>query len=89
VPIASGKDHAGAVHIHQRDAVLWGGRIAAGATVDLPTDEHVHVFVALGDGSLSNGTTLSTGDAARITGSEPLQFTAGSGGAEVLVWATA
>ena len=89
VPIASGKDHEGAVSIHQRNAVLWGARLAAGATTDLPTDEHVHVFVALGDGSLSNGSQLSTGDAARITGAEPLQFTAGSDGAELLIWATA
>jgi redox-sensitive bicupin YhaK (pirin superfamily) len=89
VPIASGKDHDGAVSIHQHDAVLWGGRLAGGTTVDLPTDEHVHAFVALGDGSLSNDTKLSTGDAARITGAEPLQFTAGPDGAELLVWATA
>jgi quercetin 2,3-dioxygenase len=89
VPIASGKAHDGAVSIHQRNAVLWGARLAAGATTDLPTDEHVHVFVALGDGSLSNGSQLSTGDAARITGAEPLQFTAGSDGAELLIWATA
>jgi redox-sensitive bicupin YhaK (pirin superfamily) len=89
VPIASGKGHEGAVSLHQRDAVLWGGRLPAGATVDLPTDEHVHAFVALGDGSLSDQTVLSAGDAARITGRQDLQFTAGPQGAELLVWATA
>jgi len=89
VPIASGKGHDGAVSIHQRDAVLWGGRLGAGATVDLPTDDHVHVFVALGDGSLSDDTHMSAGDAARITGGDALQFTAGADGAELLVWATA
>jgi len=89
VPIASGKGHEGAVSLHQRDAVLWGGRVPAGETVDLPTDEHVHVFVALGDGSLSDNTSLATGDSARVTGKQPLQFTAGSQGAELLVWATA
>jgi redox-sensitive bicupin YhaK (pirin superfamily) len=89
VPIASGKGHAGAVSLHQRDAVLWGARVPAGTTVDLPTDEHVHVFVALGDGSLSNGAAMAAGDAARITGREALHFTAGSQGAELLVWATA
>jgi len=89
VPIASGKGHAGAVSLHQRDAVLWGARVPAGETVDLPTDEHVHVFVALGDGSLSDNTSLATGDSARVTGKQPLQFTAGSEGAELLVWATA
>ena len=30
VPIASGQGHDGAVAIHQRDAVLWGARLAAG-----------------------------------------------------------
>ena len=61
----------------------------AGKSVDLPTDEHVHVFVALGSGSLSDNTSLATGDSARITGKQPLQFTAGSEGSELLVWATA
>ncbi|MEY2416783.1 MAG: quercetin 2,3-dioxygenase [Ilumatobacteraceae bacterium] len=89
VPIASGKGHEGAVSLHQRDAVLWGARVPAGETVDLPTDEHVHAFVALGDGSLSDNTSLAIGDSARITGKQPLQFTAGSDGAELLVWATA
>jgi hypothetical protein len=89
VPVASGKGHEGAVAIHQRDAVLWGGRIPAGSTVDLPTDEHVHVFVALGNGSFNNAISLAAGDGARITGKQPLQFTAGLDGAELLVWATA
>ncbi len=89
VPIASGKGHEGAVKIHQRDAVLWGGRLAAGATVALPGDEHVHVFVALGGGVLSDETPLSTGDGVRITGEQTLQFTAGADGSELLVWATA
>jgi redox-sensitive bicupin YhaK (pirin superfamily) len=89
VPIASGKGHDGAVSLHQRDAVLWGARVAAGSTVELPGDQHVHVFVALGDGGLSEGTSLQTGDSARITGKQTLQFTAGDEGAEILVWATA
>ena len=89
VPIASGKGHEGAVSLHQRDAVLWGARVPAGETVGLPIDEHVHVFVALGDGALSDNTSLATGDSARVTGKQPLQFTAGSEGAELLVWATA
>jgi redox-sensitive bicupin YhaK (pirin superfamily) len=89
VPIASGKGHEDAVSIHQRDAVLWGGRLPAGTTVELPTDEHVHAFVAFGDGSLSDGTTVAAGDGVRITGRQTLTFTAGSEGAELLVWATA
>jgi hypothetical protein len=47
------------------------------------------VFVALGGGALSDGTSLATGDGVRITGPQELQFTAGADGAELLVWATA
>jgi redox-sensitive bicupin YhaK (pirin superfamily) len=89
VPVASGKGHEGAISIHQKDAVLWGGRLAPASTVDVPTDQHVHVFVALGSGDLSDGTSLNAGDSVRITGEQALQFTAGSNGAELLVWATA
>ena len=89
VPIASGAGHEGAVAIHQRGAVLWGGRLPAATTVELPTDEHVHVFVALGDGSLAQGTNVVAGDGVRITGRQTVTFTAGPEGAELLVWATA
>jgi hypothetical protein len=89
VPIASGKGHQGAVSIHQRDAVLWGGRLQAGTTVDIPTDQHVHVFVATGAGQLGDGTDLQAGDGVRVTGVQPLRFTAAQDGAELLVWATA
>ena len=33
MPIASGKGHDAAIAIHQRDAVLWGARLAAGEPV--------------------------------------------------------
>jgi quercetin 2,3-dioxygenase len=89
VPIASGKGHDGAVTIHQRDAVLWGGRLPAGTTVELPTDEHVHAFVAFGDGVLGTDAPLASGDGVRITGTQTVLFTAGLEGAELLVWATA
>ena len=29
VPVASGRGHDGAIHIHQREAVLWAGRLFA------------------------------------------------------------
>jgi hypothetical protein len=89
VRIASGKDHEHTVHIHQRDAELWGGRLPAGTTVTLPVDQHVHVFVALGAGTMQSVGTLDTGDAVRLTHPDPLGFTAGPEGAELLVWATA
>ena len=88
VPIASGQGHTGSITIHQRGAVLWGARLDAGASVDLPTDPHVHVFVPVGGGELESATTLQTGDAARLTAAGPLGFTAGPNGAELLVWAT-
>lgn len=86
--IASGKGD-GAVHIHQQGAELWGGRVRAGGTVDLPTDRHVHVFVARGAGTLQPGGLLTTGDAARLTEPDGLSFTAGDDGAELSIWVTA
>lgn len=89
IPIASGAGHESAITIHQRDAVLWGGRIDAEARVDVPDNRHVHVFVARGSGSLDPGGQLATGDAARLTESDGVGFTAGADGAEVLIWSTA
>jgi len=89
VPLASGQGHDGAIVIHQRDAVLWGGRLQPGETVHVPKDHHVHVFVATGSGSLDGAGDLATGDAVRLTDAGPLVFTAGPEGAELSVWATA
>ena len=66
VPVASGQGHEGAVSIHQRDAVLFVGRLDAGDEVAVPDAPHVHVFVAVGD-ALLDGAPLATGDAARLT----------------------
>ncbi len=88
VPIASGKGHDAAVSFHQRDAVLWGGRLRAGERVDVPDDRHVHVFLARGSGALEPGGLLATGDAARLTNATGLTFTAGPDGTELLIWAT-
>lgn len=89
IPVASGRGHDAAIAIHQRDAVLWAARLVAGASADVPDDRHVHVFVAGGSGDLDPGGSLGTGDAARLTEPDGLRFTAGPGGAELLVWATA
>lgn len=86
--IASGTPGLGAVHIHQAGATLWGGRIRPGDTVDVPTDRHVHVFIARGSGSLDPGGDLATGDAVRITDPDGSSFTAGPDGAEVSIWTT-
>jgi quercetin 2,3-dioxygenase len=89
VPIASGQGHPGAVSIHQRDAVLWGARLAPRSSVEIPSALHVHLFVALGSGLLDDTDSLATGDGVRITGDQTAQFSAGSDGAEILIWATA
>jgi redox-sensitive bicupin YhaK (pirin superfamily) len=86
--IASGQGHDGAVAIHQRDAVLWGGRIAEDETVSVPDGPHVHVFVARGAAFLNDDAELRTGDAARLTDARSVVLTA-TADAEVLIWSTA
>jgi quercetin 2,3-dioxygenase len=88
VPVASGRGHDGAVGIHQRDAVLWVARLAAGQSVDTPDAPHVHVFVAKGAVDLAGAGRLETGDAARLTAAGTLLAT-GVADAELLVWETA
>lgn len=90
VAVASGQGHAGAITIHQRDAVLWVGRLAGDKQVDVPPAGHVHVYIARGSGRLGEH-ALVTGAAARLTevAEGDLTFTAGPEGAEVVVWATA
>jgi redox-sensitive bicupin YhaK (pirin superfamily) len=89
VPIASGRGHDAAISIRQRGAVLWGGRLHAGETVAVPDDRHVHLYVARGTAELDGAGALATGDAVRLTGAGSPGLTAGSDGAEVLIWATA
>jgi redox-sensitive bicupin YhaK (pirin superfamily) len=76
------------VSIHQRDAVLSVGRLDSKGAVEVPDAPHVHLFVAVGTAALDD-TALETGDAARLTDAGVRSLTAGPGGAEVLVWATA
>ena len=88
VTVAAGPQVDSAVTIHQRDAALYAVRLDADTTTDVPTNRHVHVFVARGAGRLDPGGPLSTGDAARLTSPDGLTFTAESDGTEVLIWAT-
>ena len=89
VAVASGQGHPGAITIHQRDAVMWVGRLAPGKQVDVPAGGHVHVFVARGDGRLGDE-PLATGDAVRLTdvAERSYRFTAGADGTEVVIWVT-
>lgn len=84
VPVASGRGHDGAVHIHQRGAVMWVGRLGAGESVDLPDAAFVHVFVPRGAGSVGD-TDVYEGDALRLSSAGSLAFTA-TAATEVIVW---
>ena len=87
VPIASGRGHAAAIAIRQRGAVLWGGRLRPGESVQVPDAPYVHVFVARGGATIEGAGALATGDAARLTGAGARGLTADPGaGAEVLIW---
>jgi redox-sensitive bicupin YhaK (pirin superfamily) len=80
-----------AVHIHQSGARLWAARPGPGASVTVPGDRHVHVFVALGGATLATADgplELRAGDAARLSDHGAADLTGGTDGAEVLVWAT-
>ncbi|MEZ5246144.1 MAG: pirin family protein [Acidimicrobiales bacterium] len=88
VPIASGQGHDGTITIHQRDAVLWGGRLPTDRRVEVPDAPCVHVFIARGSADLEMAGPLGTGDAVRLTDAGRLALTAGPEGAEVLIWAT-
>jgi redox-sensitive bicupin YhaK (pirin superfamily) len=93
VPVASGLDHEGAVSLNQFQAVLWAGRLAPGEAVLLPDAPHVHVYVVCGGGVLDTGGLAGTGsldecDSVRLVAAGTPQFTAGRGGAELLVWET-
>lgn len=89
VPVASGRGHDGAVSLHQRDAVLWVGRLRPAEQVTVPEAPHAHVFVAVGNAGLEGSGELATGDAARLTEAGALALTADEDGAEVLIWETA
>jgi quercetin 2,3-dioxygenase len=68
--------------------VLWGGRLQAGDTANVPDAPHVHVFIAVGDAELEGAGQLYEGDAARLTAAGSPRLTAGAQGAEILIWAT-
>ena len=87
-PIASGQGHEGAVVIHQRDAVLWGGRLTPDEAVTVPDGGHVHLFVAIGSADLDGAGPLLEGDAVRLTSAGERRLVAGPEGAEVLIWVT-
>jgi quercetin 2,3-dioxygenase len=87
VPIASGRGHDAAISIRQQNAVLWGGRLQPGETVEVPDGRFVHLFVAKGAVDLEGAGALTAGDAVRLTAAGTLRLTADPAtGAEVLIW---
>ncbi len=96
VPVASGAgDDPELVTLHQRQAVLWAGRLRPGESVILPDAPHVHLFVVLGGGVLDTGGLAGTGrldegDSVRLVAAGSPLFTAAAvgAGAEILVWET-
>jgi redox-sensitive bicupin YhaK (pirin superfamily) len=86
VPVASGKGLDAAIRIRQRHATLWAGRLAPGEAAAVPDARFVHVYVARGEAALGAAGLLGPGDAARLTAADSPSLTAGSEGAEVLVW---
>ena len=85
VPIASGAGHDAAISIRQRDAVLWGARLAPDEVIGIPDARFAHVFVPKGAADI-DGTPLLAGDAARLAGAGSPAVMAGPEGAEILVW---
>ena len=86
MPVASGRGHDAAIHIAQRDAVLWAGRLQPGEVVTVPDAKWVHLFVRAWRRRARGRRCSGEGDAVRLTGAGSLTLTAESDGAEVLVW---
>lgn len=87
VPVASGRGHDAAIRIHQKEAVLWGGRLKPGEAVAVPDGLYSHIYVAKGAAQLENAGPLHTGDAVRLVAAGARKLTADDKvGAEVLVW---
>ncbi len=72
----------GALFIHQ-DAAIWGGRLNAGTRIAQPIKHQAYILVPQGSVSL-NGTKVSQGDGAEITGMKEITLAADAD-AEVLV----
>lgn len=89
VPIASGlPKHADstAIRINQRGAGMTVARLRPQGSVELPVAPYVHVFVARGSVVLEGAGDLGEADAARIVAADGQRVTAGTDGAEILVW---
>ena len=75
-----------AISIRQRGAVLWGGQLKPGEMVRVPDSAFAHVYVARGSVELEGAGPLVQGDAVRLSAAGAPLLTAGTEGAEVLIW---
>jgi quercetin 2,3-dioxygenase len=84
VLVSGQAQHAGkgALFIHQ-DAAVYGGKLRAGANIELPIRHQAYVLASVGQFSV-NGTLMKQGDGAEIVGEKLLKISAG-GDAEVVV----
>src|SRR5439155_150674 len=79
--------HDAVIKIRQRGAVLWGGRLKPGETVQVPDAPHAHLYMAKGAADLEAAGHLASGDAVRLTAAGSRRLTADTAvGAEVLIW---
>jgi quercetin 2,3-dioxygenase len=88
---SGGREPDAAITIHQRDATLCVGRLAAGEEAAVPEAPFVHVFLARGDATFTSRLEeglLEEGDALRLAGEEAVTLRAGSEGVEVIIWET-
>ena len=72
--------------LRQEHAALTVVRLRPSGVTELPAAPFVHAFVARGTAGLEADAALGAGDAARIVDDGGRRVTAGSGGAEILVW---
>jgi redox-sensitive bicupin YhaK (pirin superfamily) len=88
VALASGRDDGAPLRLACLGAVLHAAWLPAGAAVELPAADRLHVFVTSGALDVQHDLShhvLGEGDAVRLVGSAGLRVRA-SEAAEVLVW---
>lgn len=89
VTVASGRRAVkadAAIQIRQQDATLYAARLAPGEKVTLPAAPYVHVFVPVGRLEVEGSGVLAAGDSLRLAAADGQRVSAGSDGAEILVW---
>jgi redox-sensitive bicupin YhaK (pirin superfamily) len=84
VPVGTGDGLVEVAPLRQPAATLHAGRLAVGTSATLPPAAYRHVLVGAGTVELA-GHLLRPGDAARLTGTGPVELRTPTG-AEVIAW---